>query len=383
MEKRIVQNGADRLADILPGLRGARIGLITNPTGMDKRFCSTIDLLHEQGLLACLFSPEHGVRGNLQAGAEVASYTDSKTALPVHSLYGHMPHIPDEVLDALDIVAFDIQDVGARFYTYLYTLSYAMEDCARRNKRVLVFDRINPIGGVKPEGTVLDPAFASFVGRYPLATRYNLTIGEYAGYINDAQHIGCDLTVIDAEGWTRDCFYDETDLPWIAPSPNLPGVDGCLCYIGTCLAEGTNLSEGRGTTRPFETIGAPWLDAERTAAEINEQNLPGVRLRPCCFTPMFSKHEGALCQGIQFHITDRRAFLPFETAIRTFDLIRKTHPEFRFLPPLKENGRPFVDLLLGTDAFRDESFDADEFLKEQEKALALYAAKIEGYYRYR
>lgn len=151
----------------------------------------------------------------------------------------------------------------------MYTLSYAMQDCAKAGKRVLVFDRINPIGGVRPEGTVLDPAFASFVGRFPLATRYNLTMGEYARYINDTQHIACNLTVVSAEGWTRDCFYDETDLMWIAPSPNLPSVDGCLCYIGTCLAEGTNLSEGRGTTRPFEMIGAPWLDAERVADAVN------------------------------------------------------------------------------------------------------------------
>lgn len=382
MKKQTVKSGIDRLAAILPDITGARIGLITNPTGIDKSFRSTIDLLHEQGLLCCMFSPEHGVRGDLQAGAEVLSYTDSITNLPVYSLYGHTPHIPQEILDSLDIVAFDIQDVGARFYTYMYTLSYAMQDCAKAGKRVLVFDRINPIGGVKPEGTVLDPAFASFVGRFPLATRYNLTMGEYARYINDTQHIACNLTVVSAEGWTRDCFYDETDLMWIAPSPNLPSIDGCLCYIGTCLAEGTNLSEGRGTTRPFEMIGAPWLDAERVADAMNGQNLPGVKLRPCYFTPMFSKHANALCRGIQFHITDRRAFLPFETALRTFDLIRRTHAEFAFLPPLKENGRPFIDLLLGTDAFRDEQFDADVFLKQQRAKLADYEKNIRPYYQY-
>lgn len=380
--RRTIQNGIDRLSDILPTISGARIGLITNPTGIDKNFRSTIDLLHDQGLLKCLFSPEHGVRGDLQAGAEVSFYTDSKTNLPVYSLYGSSPHISAELLQSLDVVAFDIQDVGARFYTYLYTLSYAMQDCAKAGKDVLLFDRINPVGAVKPEGTVLDPAFSSFVGRFPLATRYNLTIGEYARYINDTQHIGCRLTVINAEGWERSCFYDETDLPWIAPSPNLPSIDSCLCYIGTCLAEGTNLSEGRGTTRPFEIIGAPWLDADRVSAQINEQKLPGVKLRPCYFTPMFSKHANALCHGIQFHITDRHTFRPFETALRTYDLIRKTHTEFSFLPPLKENGKPFIDLLLGTDAFRDENFDPDGFLKEQAKRLAEYEASITPYYQY-
>ncbi len=382
MEKRIIKNGIDRLETILPVLAGKRVGLITNPTGIDKQFRSTIDLLNEQGVLTCMFSPEHGVRGDLQAGAEVDTYTDSKTGLTVYSLYGHTPHFSEEMLANFDILAFDIQDVGARFYTYMYTLSYAMQDCAKAGKPVIVFDRINPVGGVKPEGSVLDPKHASFVGRFPLATRYNLTIGEYANYINDSENIHCDLTVVACEGWTRDCFYDETDLAWISPSPNIPTIDSCLCYLGTCLAEGTNLSEGRGTTKPFEQIGAPWLDNEAVVNAINALNLPGVKLRTCYFTPMFSKHANTLCKGIQVHITDRRTFKPFELGIRLYDYIRKTHKEFEFIMSLSKNPVPFINLLLGTDAFLADDFDADAFLAEQEAKCAEYEAKIKPYYLY-
>lgn len=380
--KKIVCNGIDNLQSVLPALRGAKIGLITNPTGVDKQFRSTIDLLHEAGLLTCMFSPEHGVRGDLQAGAKVSAYTDAKTGLPVYSTYGSDPHIPREILDALDIVAFDIQDVGARYYTYMYTLSYAMEDCASAGKRVLVFDRVNPVGGVKPEGTVLERAFASFVGRFPLASRYNLTIGEYARYINESESIHCDLEVVPLSGWERDCYFDETDLHWISPSPNIPTVDSAVAYLCTCLAEGTNLSEGRGTTRPFELIGAPWMDAQRVADAVNGMDLPGVVLRPCYFTPVFSKHANQACRGVQVHVTDRRAFRPFETGMRLLDTVKAMHADFSFLPPWKEGAPAFIDLLLGTDAFRREDFVLDSFLKEQETKIRVYEEKIKPYYLY-
>ncbi len=375
--KRTVFCGIDRFDIWKPLLENARVGLITNPTGIDRNFRATIDRLSSACKLCCLFSPEHGVRGEKQAGDHVDSYIDESTALPVYSLYGDSPHIPDAILSTLDVIVFDIQDVGARFYTYLYTLSYAMADCAKAGKHLVVFDRINPIGR-KIEGTVLDPAFRSFVGRFPIATRYGMTIGEYARYINDSQHIGCDLSVVSADGWDGS-YYDETDLAWVMPSPNLPTIDSCLCYIGTCLAEGTNLSEGRGTTKPFELIGAPWLCAKQVVEALNEMNLPGVKLRTCYFTPTFSKHAGELCQGIALHITDRDTFSPFETAIRLFDYIRKTHADFAFLPPVKEHNPPFIDLLLGTDTFRSESFDADQFLKECTNTCKDYAKKIRPY----
>ncbi len=380
--KRIVNSGIDNLHTVLPHLQGARLGLITNPTGMDKSFRSTIDLLHREGLLSCLLSPEHGVPGDHQAGAGVQFYTDEGTGLPDHSTYGGNPHIDGSVLDTVDAIAFDIQDVGARYYTYMYTLSYAMEDCAAAGKPLYVFDRVNPVGGARAEGTVLERPFSSFVGRYPIASRYNLTMGEFASYINDTEHIGCDLHIVKLSGWERDCFYDETDLPWVTPSPNIPTVESAFAYLCTCLFEGTNLSEGRGTTHPFEWIGAPWLNASRIVDAVGEMNLPGVKLRECHFTPTFSKHAGTVCHGVQVHITDRRAFCPFEMGLRLLWEIKRTHPDFAFLPPGREDAPAFIDLLLGTDALRKKDFDIETFLRIQTQKVAAYEQAIRPYYLY-
>jgi len=379
-----VKCGADRLAggEYLSVLQGKRIGLITNPTGVDSSLRSSIDILKEICDLRILFAPEHGVRGDLQAGVKMQNYTDEKTGLPVYSLYSGVLHIPKEIIDTLDAVVFDIQDIGARFYTYMYTLSYVMEDCALYGKEMIVLDRVNPIGGAAPEGTILDRRFSSFVGRFPTATRHNLTIGEFALYINDTESIGCKLTVIPLCGWTRDMLFSDTSLPFVSPSPNIPTPDTCLCYIGSCLAEGTNLSEGRGTTHPFEFVGAPFLDGQYIADAMNETALPGVLFRPCHFTPTFSKHEGELCSGVQLHITDKRAFKPFEAGLRLIEFIRRTYPDFRFREQTDSMGRMFIDKLLGTNAIRSESFDVDEFLKETEAPLAEYAEKIKRYYLY-
>ncbi|MBO4972570.1 MAG: DUF1343 domain-containing protein [Clostridia bacterium] len=379
-----VKSGIDRLKDgeYISSLKGKRIGLITNPTGVDASLRSSIDILKEIADLKMLFAPEHGVRGDLQAGVKMSNYTDAKSGLPVFSLYGGVHHIPKELIETLDAVVFDVQDIGARFYTYMYTLSYVMEDCAEYGKEMIVLDRVNPIGGMYPEGTILDRKFSSFVGRFPTATRHNMTIGEFARYINDTESISCDLTVIPLMGWTRDMLFSDTSLPFVSPSPNIPTPDTCLCYIGTCLAEGTNLSEGRGTTHPFEFVGAPFTDGEYIADAMNEIALPGVIFRPCHFTPTFSKHQGDLCSGVQLHVTDSRAFKPFEAGLRLIDLIRKTSPDFRFRDQTDDQGRMFIDKLLGTDAIRSEAFDVDEFLKETEKPLSEYTKKINGYYLY-
>lgn len=382
MKKAKIKNGIDRLNEILPNLSGARIGLITNQTGVDKNGKTTIDLLYENGLLRCLFAPEHGVRGDVQAGEHIDSSRDGKTGVPIYSLYGGSVHIPNEALQGIDTVAFDIQDVGARFYTYTSTLAYAMEDCAKAGKRMIIFDRINPIGGVAPQGTLLDKRFSSFVGRYETATRHNLTVGEYARFINETQNIGCELKIVEAEGWERDMLFCDTDLRWIPPSPNIKSASTCFCYIGTCLAEGTNLSEGRGTHSPFELIGAPWLNAEGVAEIMNSKGLSGVRFSAERFVPSFSKYAGIECNGIRLSITDPRGFLPFETALRLFELIRRTHNEFEFLPPHNENSPYFIDLLLGSDAWRKESFDIEAFLKEQNEKLRAYESEIKKYYLY-
>lgn len=370
--KKTVLNGIDRIHQYRHLFEEKRVGLITNPTGVNKNLVPTADILFDMGVLVCMFSPEHGVRGNAQAGKHIESYTDEKTGIPVYSLYGDKPHIPKEAMDSIDIVAFDIQDIGARYYTYMYTLSYAMEDCAAAEKTIVVFDRVNPVGGESPQGNILDPAFSSFVGRYPLAARHNLTIGEYALYINQTQNIGCDLEIIPLSGWSRSDHYDDTDLLWIPPSPNIPTADTALCYIGNCLFEGTNLSEGRGTTRPFECIGAPWLDGEKVAEQFNQMGLSGVKARGCWFTPVFSKHAGVPCGGVFFHITDKRAYRPFESALYMLDIIRRTHAEFAFTP--------FIDLLFGTDVIRREGFDTEKYLRSL--SLTQYGQDISKYYLY-
>lgn len=382
MKKAEIKNGIDRLNEILPELSGGKIGLITNHTGVNKNGVSAIDLLYEKGLLCCLFAPEHGIRGNAQAGEHISSTRDEKTGVPIYSLFGGSTHINNEVLQTLSAVAFDIQDVGARFYTYTGTLTCAMEDCAEAGRKLIVFDRINPIGGVAPEGTVLDKYFASFVGRFETATRHNLTVGEYARFINETQNIGCNLTVVQIEGWKRSMLFADTDLNWVKPSPNIKTPETCFYYIGTCLAEGTNLSEGRGTEAPFELIGAPWLNAEFIAREMNAQGLAGVKFSTESFVPQFSKYSGERCNGIRFEMTDPRTFLPFETALKAFELIRRTHKEFKFLPPYKENAPYFVDLLLGSDEWRRDDFDIEIFLKKQNERLKLYEKEIKKYYLY-
>lgn len=382
MKKQVVLSGIDRIEEYSHLFADSRVGLITNPTGVNRELISTADILNSKGVLKCMFSPEHGVRGNAQAGSHVDTYTDEKTSLPVYSLYGSVPHIPSDVLDTIDIVAFDIQDIGARYYTYMYTLSYAMEDCRAANKKMVVFDRINPLSGSKAEGNILDSAFSSFVGRYPLAVRHNLTIGEYARYINDKFGIGCDLEVIPLYGWARDMYYDDTDLFWIPPSPNIPTSDTALCYIGTCLFEGTNLSEGRGTTYPFQAVGAPFINASKTADEFNSLGLSGVKARECYFTPTFSKHAGQVCGGVYLHITDKREFSPFTAGMYLLDIVRKNNPEFSFLPPYSEGGKAFIDLLFGTDVIRDDSFDVSEYLFLSANSLSEYEKDISNYYLY-
>ena len=382
MKKARVLNGIDSIGKISPELSGAKIGLITNRTGRDINGKPTVDILSENGLLHCLLAPEHGIRGDVQAGEHIDSSRDEKTGVPIYSLYGNGVHIPEDVLEKLDAVAFDIQDVGARFYTYTSTLAYAMEDCARAGKRMIVFDRVNPIGAKKPEGTVLDKRFSSFVGRFATATRHNLTVGEYARFINESENIGCDLAVAELDGWTRDLLFRDTALDWVSPSPNIKTPETCFYYIGTCLAEGLNLSEGRGTEKPFELIGAPWLDSKSIAEKMNEKGFCGVRFESASFTPSFSKYSGERCNGILLEMTSPHEFKPFETALYMFELIRRTHKEFRFLPP-QSNGKPyFVDLLLGSDEWRSDGFELDAFLKKQNEKLDVYENKIKDFYLY-
>lgn len=349
-----------------------KCGLITNHTGVLRNLSSTIDMLRAQCNLTALFAPEHGVRGNVQAGQNISFYTDKKTKLPVYSLYGDDISESNKMITALDTIIFDIQDVGARFYTYAYTMTDAMKLCARHGVKFVVLDRPNPIGGIKAEGTILDRQFSSFVGRFPTPTRSGLTIGEFALMMNETENIGCNLTVVPVEGWKRDMYYDDTDLIFIQPSPNIPIVDTAFAYIGTCIFEETNLSEGRGTTKPFEMIGAPWLDSTAVIEKAGQQK--GCILRECSFTPTFSDYKDNFCHGIQLHITDRDTFSPFESGIKLLDAIRKTHFEFKIEPSIVN--------LLGTDDILKSNFSVDSFIERERQKVAQWQVHSKKWYLY-
>ena len=361
-----VKCGIDVLKDNNGIIKGSNIGLITNHTGVDGNLKSTIDIVNEIGNLKCLFSPEHGVRGNFQAGVHVSDYVDDKTGVTVYSLYGDIKMPTEYMLKDIDVILFDMQDVGARYYTYLYTMAYAMQAAKKFDKKFVVLDRPNPIGGIQVEGNILNTEFSSFVGMYPIPVRYGLTIGELATLINKEFDIDCDLEVIKLENWDRKMYYDDTLLNFIAPSPNIPTIDSAILYIGTCLFEGTNVSEGRGTTQPFQIIGAPWIDCYKLADQLNELNLEGVIFRPHYFTPTFSKYQGELCQGIQIHITSRETIRPFEVGVNIVYNIYKNYREFEFISPKNERGKFSFDLLAGTDELREAIINGtiDEYLRK-------------------
>ena len=347
-----VLSGIDRVESLHTFLSSGRLGLMTNPSGIGRDFCPTADVLHRRYHLTALFAAEHGIRGSLQAGEAVTACRDPGTGLPVWPLYGKTRTLTEEMLETFDIFCFDMQDVGARFYTYLYALSMNLEACCKAGKPAVVFDRINPLGGEKIQGTVLEPRFASYVGMYPIPTRYGLTIGEYARWVKHFLQLeGLELHVVPLEGWRRSMRPEEAELPWPAPSPNCPTFHSARAYIGTCLFEGTNLSEGRGTTMPFEYIGAPWIDAERLAKAAESRDIPGIRFRPHWFTPCASKYAGEACGGVQFHITDPDGANPVAGALALLDSVRENWPEkLEWIANTPE--RYMIDLLLGTDTYR-------------------------------
>jgi uncharacterized protein YbbC (DUF1343 family) len=337
------------LQDGVPEIAGRRVGLISNQTGVDRAFRGTIDLLHagDRLELVALFGPEHGVRGDAQAGNSVGESIDQRTGLPTYSLYGDNSSPTSGMLNGLDALVFDIQDAGVRFYTYLSTMIHAQEAAASAGLVFVVLDRPNPITGNRIEGNLPDPDFQSFVGRHPIPIRHGMTFGELARM--SAAECGWPEPVVGAmRGWQREMWFDETGLPWAAPSPNLPTLDSATLYPGTCLVEGTNLSEGRGTTRPFELIGAPWVDPFALAADLERRNLPGVAFRPTYFTPMFSKHANTSCGGVQIHIVDRDGTQPVVMGMYLLESLRKLHPdEFEWRQNVP--GKYFIDLLLGSD----------------------------------
>ena len=318
------------LSDSLALVRGRRVGLVTNQTGVDRRGVSDVDrLLQAHVALVALFSPEHGFRGAADPGESIASTIDSASGLPVYSLYGRTAAPTDSMLLGLDAVLIDLQDAGARYYTYISTAVEVMKAAARRHMPVVLLDRPNPLGG-EMGGNVLDTAFTSFVGRLPVPMRHGLTMGEMARFANAVLDIGADLTVVPIDGWRRDLYYDETGLPFIKPSPNLPTLASLLHYPGICLFEGTNLSVGRGTDHPFEQIGAPWLDVERVLAQVKFAQPAGVTFQAVRFTPHApgdGKYADTAVAGIRLEVVNRETYDPVQTAVLLLAAIRDAAPD--------------------------------------------------------
>jgi uncharacterized protein YbbC (DUF1343 family) len=344
------------LRDLPRELHGKRIGLVTNPTGVDRELRSDIDLLaaRKDVALVALYGPEHGVRGDAQAGERVDASRDAATGLPVYSLYGRNKEPGADVLRGVDALVYDIQDIGTRYYTYPYTLANVLRAGKKFGVPVWVLDRPNPLGGEKVEGPVLDPRFASFVGMFPIPVRHGLTIGELATLFNTEFGIGADLHVVKMHGWTRDMREPGDALAWVPPSPNMPTRDTALAYPGAGLIEGTNVSEGRGTTHPFEIVGAPFVDGQRLAAKLNALGLPGVRFRPTWFTPTFSKYKDQPCAGVQIHIVDRDAYSSFRTGVALVKTLHDLYPDdFRFESNAPGGAKDFFDKLAGNAWLRE------------------------------
>jgi len=388
-------------------VREKRVGLITNPSGLDRQFRSTAWLFKENPEinLVALYGPEHGVRGNAQAGEYVPFYVDDKFQLPVFSLYGqsfrpdpgmlknideymrsfdtrHTGKIPEkDMIKEIDVLVFDIQDVGTRVYTYLATMTYALEACAEMGIDFIVLDRPNPINGITLEGAVLKyPEYSSFVGVYPIPLRHGMTVGELARLFNDRfLKKKAKLTVIPAEGWRREMWFDQTGLPWVMPSPNMPTLETATVYPGQVFLEGTNISEGRGTTRPFELFGAPWIDGYKLTTKLNQLRLPGIIFREAWFTPSFSKYQGQLCGGCQLHIIDRQSFRPFLTTIWIIRTVMDSYPEqFKFYPD-------YFDKIMGNSEIRQalqNRRQASEIIKDLESGLQEFEGLRKNYLLY-
>jgi uncharacterized protein YbbC (DUF1343 family) len=361
----------------------ARVGLVANPASVDRHLVHAVDALHAHPdvQLRVLFGPEHGIRGSAQDMVGVGDGRDPVTGLPEVSLYGStfesLSPTPEH-LEEIDLLVFDVQDVGARYYTYAATMALCMRAAAAVGKGVVVLDRPNPIGGVQIEGGGLDPGLENFCALYPVPQRHALTVGELARLYNDTFGIGCELTVVPCEGWRRAHYFDACDLPWVMPSPNMPTLDTAVVYPGMCLLEGTNLSEGRGTTRPFELFGAPFIDGRALAEELRRYDLPGVRFRPCTIEPAFHKFARQRCGALQLHVTDRQAFDAYRAGIAVLIGVRRLWPEgfaWRREPYEFRSDGPAIDLLTGRPAVR-QAIDAGADL---EAVMRLACAGVEAY----
>ena len=362
-------------------LDGQRVGIVCNPASVDHQFVHIVDRIasHPRARLAAIFGPQHGFRSDVQENMiETGHSHDDVRRVPVYSLYSETREPTGEMLKDLDVLVIDLQDVGTRIYTYIYTMAYCLSAAKKAGLKVIVCDRPNPIGGVAVEGPMLEHGYESFVGLYPIPMRHGMTIGELARLFNDHFGIGATLEVVEMEGWRRDMYEDDARAPWVMPSPNMPTLDTAIVYPGTVLFEGTNVSEGRGTTRPFELVGAPWAVAETLAAGLNRRGLRGVVFRPAVFEPTFHKHAKESCGGCQLHVTDRHAFRPVLAAVLLLEAFRSANRE-RFQwrdPPYEyEHLKLPIDILAGSASLReqiDDDVPAEDIARSWEEDVSAF-----------
>ncbi|MGI8494077.1 MAG: exo-beta-N-acetylmuramidase NamZ family protein [Pyrinomonadaceae bacterium] len=363
LQRKAIKLGIEKvLTDQVSAVKNLKVGLICNQASVNHQFRHSADMFfeHQDINLKALFGPQHGIRGDVQDNmVETGHSIDKLTGLPIYSLYSETRDPTEEMLSGIDALVFDLQDVGCRVYTFIYTMANAMRACAKFGKKMLVLDRPNPIGGLEVEGNILQKGHESFVGMYPIPMRHGLTVGELAKYFNSEFDINCELEVITMDNWERKDFYDETDAPWVMPSPNMPTVDTAVVFPGTVYFEGTQISEGRGTTRPFEIIGAPFINSNLYADALNSLELPGVIFRAWEFLPTFQKHAQKLCGGAFLHITDRESFEPVITGAAMVKAAFDLYPsDFKWKNPPYEyvfDRNPF-DVIAGTTELR-ESFE--------------------------
>lgn len=382
-----LENLLEKNIDIL---KNKRIALVTNHTGLTKDLENNIDLLdqNEDINLVKLFGPEHGVRGNAAAGAKVESSRDPKTGLEVVSLYGKNKKPSSKMLSGIDAVVFDIQDLGLRFYTYLSTMFYLMESCAENQVELIILDRLNPLGR-KVEGNIVEDKFSSFIGLYPVPHRHGMTFAELAQWANQEHDLNTDLTIVKCSGWNGENFAEiakRDNLFWIPPSPGIPTFKSALAYPISCMLEGTNISEGRGTTKPFEYIGAPWIDSEKLAEQLENEKIPGLRFRPVYFIPDASKHQGKECGGVQILIKDSEKVNSYFAALTIIKEIFRLYPEkTNWLKPQKKGHKYFFDLLMGTDTVRkkiNQGYKVNKILESWQTELNNFCQKRNKYLIY-
>lgn len=373
--------GIDRIGEYKEVFRDKKAGLITNQTGITSKGENSVEALRKIANVKILFSPEHGLYGASREGEFIEHSIDKKTGLKIFSLYGKHKKPTSEMLKEIDILCFDIQDVGARFYTYIYTMAYAMQACAETGKTFIVFDRPNPINGKDIEGIILEEKYKSFVGLYPIPQRHGMTIGELALLFNKEFGIGCSLTVIPMKNWNRKNYFDSSNLIWIPPSPNIPVPETALYYAGTCLFEGTNISIARGTAVPFRCIGAPFINPEELADSLNALNLKGVIFIPAYFKPYASIYKGTLCYGVMLSVTNKETFKPVRTAVAALFKIREMYPD-SFSINNKEQPLCGINLLFGADFITSNTKNLVQIFEIMENDEKKFAAVQKKYLLY-